>query len=378
MTALRFEKLVFEASELTLQNVLQVGQAFRWILDEEANEYLTTMRVGNNTHYSIVILRQSDDTSIEYATTDPKCDPLRLKAHLSEYFRLEVSLRDLLYNEWLKRDPRFKTVGMRGVRILSQEPWETLITFICSSNNNISRITRMCHALCSNYGNEVGSYRSTKFYSFPTSDELLERSSEEKLRALGFGYRGKYIIETAKKMVADKAALTIQGDKEISDAEFLRSSTSGMDYEHAREYLMSFCGVGPKVADCTALMGLHIDHVVPIDVHIGRIATRDYGIVATKKNMEDIRKELKELPISKKKINPTLEFARRQLEKKWGPFAGWAQGVLFSKEVGATSGATTEGKIKKRRYHGVESEKENESADGMLPTKIPKMDGVKG
>lgn len=338
----KFYQIAVAKNELYLENVLQAGQAFRWVFNELKNHYSSTMKIGDR--YSIVILRQPSPEVVEYATVDDGCHHSVLKEHLMKYFRLEVSLEELHSKQWLPNDSRFASFKPKGVRMLAQEPWETLVSFICSSNNNISRITRMCHSLSANYGNKVGTFESLDYYSFPTSDEVATRASEDELRRLGFGYRAKFLVETAKKMVQDKK------DRGFSDdTKFLQYLRSHMTYEEMREHLMSYTGIGPKVADCICLMGLHMDEVVPVDVHVARIAKRDYQFQARKIDVKELAKKYQSLPLTRKKINLELDLIRMMFWKKWGSYAGWAQGVLFSNEIGKTSGATSDGVIKRRK-----------------------------
>ncbi|CAI6835522.1 ANM_collapsed_G0040860.mRNA.1.CDS.1 [Saccharomyces cerevisiae] len=342
----KFGKLAINKSELCLANVLQAGQSFRWIWDEKLNQYSTTMKIGQQEKYSVVILRQDEENEIlEFVAVGDCGNQDALKTHLMKYFRLDVSLKHLFDNVWIPSDKAFAKLSPQGIRILAQEPWETLISFICSSNNNISRITRMCNSLCSNFGNLITTIDGVAYHSFPTSEELTSRATEAKLRELGFGYRAKYIIETARKLVKDKAEANI-----TSDTTYLQSICKDAQYEDVREHLMSYNGVGPKVADCVCLMGLHMDGIVPVDVHVSRIAKRDYQISANKNHLKELRTKYNALPISRKKINLELDHIRLMLFKKWGSYAGWAQGVLFSKEIGGTSGSTTTGAIKKRKW----------------------------
>lgn len=340
----KFARIKIAKGELYLENVLQAGQAFRWVFNEVKNYYSTTLKIGKEGRYHVVILRQPSPEELEYASLDDRCDLEVLKDHLVKYFRLDVSLHELHSKQWLPSDSRFKDFLPRGVRMLGQEPWETLVSFICSSNNNVSRITKMCHGLSANYGNKVGILDSLDYFSFPSSDEIAARASEEELRELGFGYRAKYIMETSKQMALDKKEKGF-----TDDTEFLEYMRSHMDYEQMREQLMTYTGIGPKVADCICLMGLRMDQVVPVDVHVGRIAKRDYQFQARKSDMKELADRYKSMPITRKKINLELDLIRLMFLEKWGPYAGWAQGVLFSNELGKTSGVTSTGVIKRRK-----------------------------
>ncbi|EDO16102.1 hypothetical protein Kpol_1001p14 [Vanderwaltozyma polyspora DSM 70294] len=346
MTVSKFGRFLVSKEELCLTNVLQVGQSFRWIFDEKLNQYSSSLKVGNDEKYALVVLRQNSSNGedfVEFGSVGGDCELGTLDSHLRNYFRLDVSVNDLYSTQWLPRDDRFKSHSPSGNRILAQEPWETLVSFICSSNNNISRITKMCHELCSKFGNKIGTLGDVDYYSFPSSDDIVERSSEEELRKLGFGYRAKYIIDTAKMMVEDKTA-----NGYTSDTQYLMELGSKLTYEQLREHLMRYSGVGPKVADCVCLMGFKMDHVVPIDTHVSRIAKRDYNFQAAKNKIKDLSKKYTEYPITRKKINMELDLTRLMFVEKWGEYAGWAQGILFSNEVGNANGATSTGKIKKR------------------------------
>lgn len=368
---LKWGRLNVSRAELELANVLQAGQAFRWMVDEATGEYVTTMKILDKEQYSVVLVRQHDDNFIECATYDSECSLDDVLSHMKNYFRLEVSVKELYQKEWLPKDSRFKDIETHGIRVLRQEPWETLVSFICSTNNNISRITKMCHALCSNYGDKIGTHNSTDFYSFPTSNSIYDNATEEQLRKLGFGYRAKYIIETAKKIIDDKSEHVA-----ASDSEYLSNIASSSDYFTLREHLMSYTGIGPKVADCIALMGMGRDEVVPVDVHVERIARRDYKINPTNKDVTALREEYKDLPVTRKKVNFQLDVIRMKLNEQWGPYAGWAQGVLFFREVGGTSGANTKGEITKRKHEDIRPKTPEDNDLGIIHSprrKAPKI-----
>ena len=113
---------------------------------------------------------------------------------LRNYFQLDVNLSDL-YLTWAKADPNFDKISkhFEGIRILRQEPVECLFAFICSSNNNIARITSMVEKLALHYGEKIAEVDGIPYHSFPAVSALAAAGVEEKLRSLGFGYRAKYI-----------------------------------------------------------------------------------------------------------------------------------------------------------------------------------------
>ncbi|SCV02634.1 LAMI_0H01376g1_1 [Lachancea mirantina] len=336
---IKFNKILFQPGELVIDNVLHCGQAFRWVFHEDLRQYSASLNVGGK--YRIVVVKQGKDNCIEYGTLDTIEEDV-LRSFVESYFRLEVPLLDLFAKDWALRDSRLKSKAPLGVRILAQDPWETLVSFICSSNNNISRITKMCHALSSNYGDKLGVYNGVEHCSFPSSAQLLERASESELRTLGFGYRAKYIMGTAQKMQELAKGM-------LSDTPLLENWKKTLNYEQIRENFMGFPGVGPKVADCVCLSGMRLDHVVPVDVHIARIAQRDYRFVSRKRDLFQLQDMYKDMPITRRKINYELDSIRIMFKELWGDYAGWIQGIVFAQEIGKTLGATQEGTISKRK-----------------------------
>lgn len=132
-----------------------------------------------------------------------------------------------------------------GLRVLNQPPWEALVQFIISANNNVSRIRGIVLRLIDALGREG---------AFPTPERLAE-SSEETLRALGCGYRAPYLIETARR---------------VRDG-FDLDAVSALTYEQAHAQLMTLSGVGDKVADCVQLFGMGQSRAFPVDVWVERL-----------------------------------------------------------------------------------------------------------
>ena len=154
---------------------------------------------------------------------------------LGDYFQLNVKLKDL-YETWCFRDPAFKKVSeiFSGVRILRQDSTENLFSFICSSNNHISRISGMVEKLCEHYGRHVCHLEGKEYYTFPTVEALASDEVESKLRGLGFGYRAKFINESAKYIVKNH------------NSDWLHSLRK-KPYEEAKRELIKLHGVGAKV-----------------------------------------------------------------------------------------------------------------------------------
>jgi N-glycosylase/DNA lyase len=227
-----------------------------------------------------------------------------------------------------KRAPKFT-----GIRILRQDAWEALIGFICSSNNNISRISGMVHNLCLHYGPFIASLDGVPYHDFPTPDALSGPDVEAHLMKLGFGYRAKYIAKTARMVSQDKGLKWLEhlsnpecpqfGMPESPAGPLLEGGREG--YRHAHEELLALHGVGPKVADCVCLFGLGWSESVPVDTHVWQIAQRDYKFGKGKHSS----------------LTAATYVAIGNLFRKlWGREAGWAHSVLFTADLKAFSERT--------------------------------------
>lgn len=144
----------------------------------------------------------------------------------------------------------------KGIRILQQDLWETLVSFIISQQSNIPRIRKSIEMLCDRYGELV----DDTVWGFPTP-EALACQPEEAFKECGLGYRAKYVLRAAQEVVSGKINIS-----EIENA----------SYEKAKELLLKIYGVGDKVADCVCLFSLHHLQAFPKDVHINRILENHY------------------------------------------------------------------------------------------------------
>ncbi|XP_012527407.1 N-glycosylase/DNA lyase isoform X2 [Monomorium pharaonis] len=256
-------------TELNLALTLHGGQSFRWMVCDNGyrgifNGCIWTLS-QNKTHLFYTVQGQLKD-SVNYDNI------------LSEYLRLSVSLQEH-YKEWAKADTHFQKCldESNAVRILKQDIVENVFSFICSSNNNISRISNMVEKLCSLFGRKIC---------------LIEVNAAERLSALG----GKDWL--------------------------LNLQRENVSYHAAREQLMILPGIGPKVADCICLMSLgHLD-AIPVDTHIFQIAQANY--------LPHLKKQKTVTP----KIHTEVSNYLREL---WGPLAGWAQAIVFSTKINIKS-----------------------------------------
>ncbi len=143
-----------------------------------------------------------------------------------------------------------------GIRILRQEPWEALCSFIVSQNNNIPRIKKIISAMSEKYGEKIGNS-----YSFPSAKALYE-AGEEEIFALKTGFRAKYIFDAAKKVYT--------GEIDLGEV------ASAKSYDDAAKMLMSISGVGPKVAACALLFGFGRTDAFPVDVWIKKVIEKRF------------------------------------------------------------------------------------------------------
>jgi N-glycosylase/DNA lyase len=229
-------------------------------------------------HGRILTLRQ-DQTNLHYKASFPassrESPPDDTDDLIKHYFNLGPNLTEL-YAQWSAADANFKRRAPKftGIRILRQDAWEALVGFICSSNNNIIRISQMVHKLCVHYGPLIGHIDKEPYHDFPTADALTGKEVEPHLRQLGFGYRARYIAQTAVMVAGHEAGWLdrlrnpespLLGHQPKPAGDMLEGGREG--YRHAHEQLLALQGVGPKVADCVSLMGLGWGEAVPVDTH---------------------------------------------------------------------------------------------------------------
>ncbi len=222
---------------LDLRETLDCGQAFRWKETENGRWY-------GIAHGKEVELSLSENSLTIYNTTAEDCDNIwRHYLDLNrDYGAIEqVICEDATLTEMYKL--------CNGVRVLNQEPWEALCSFIISQNNNIKRIKGIIERLCETFGDKLN-----HGYSFPSAERIAKLTVED-LAPLRCGFRAKYILDAARKVA----------DGEI-DFAYLKS----LPIDDARGELTKIYGVGDKVADCTLLFGLGFAEAFPKDVWIKR------------------------------------------------------------------------------------------------------------
>ena len=252
------------------KHIFECGQCFRW--DEEPNGSYTGI-VKNN-----VINVGKVENTITFSSFGAD----NLKELVTDYFDLNRNYEEI--KEKLAKIDKYLANSIEygsGIRILNQDLWETIISFIISANNNIPRIKGIINKISQKYGNKI-EWKGKDYYTFPTV-ESLSKASVEDLRNLGLGFRDVRVYETTHKIL----------EKQV-DLEELHQEK---DTQKVRDTLLTLSGVGPKVADCILLFStLKRFDVFPIDVWVRRVMNELYikNEDETKVNKREIEKLAKE------------------------------------------------------------------------------------
>jgi len=270
------------------KHIFECGQCFRWNKEEDTSY---TGIIGEN----ILNVKKEQD----YIQINGYCKD-DIKYICEKYFDLNTDyeqIKDKLGS--IDVNLRESIKYGNGIRILHQDIWETLISFIISANNNIPRIKSIIERMSQKYGKEM-IWNGKKYYTFPTIEQLSKATVED-LRKLGLGFRDKRVYQTTQ-MVKNGEIDIIKLEKE--------------DSKYILAELLKFPGVGPKVADCIMLFSMKKYEVFPIDVWVKRVMLELYS-----------NEIYKMLEYKERQVNPNdiLRFA----ENKFGRLAGIAQQYLF-------------------------------------------------
>jgi len=272
--------LLDENTPFSLKETLSCGQVFRW---HENGGWWQGVAHGR-----LLRIRQEEDRLLYSG-----CD----EDFLVYYFHLDADLDKILSS--VKKDDHISAAIKEhmGLRIIRQEPWECLLTYICAQNANIAFIERML----ANMSQLCGERISTDFgcaYAYPRSDKL-SIFCETDISGCSTGYRSAYICETAYEISQDK-----KWAEKILQA----------DYETARKEIMRYKGIGRKVADCILLFGFQKYESFPVDRWVDRIMHKFYGIGDPEK------------PLSCGEYEKIRKFG----QEYFGQYAGYAQEYLFA------------------------------------------------
>ena len=266
------------------KHIFECGQCFRWNKIEDES-YIGIFKEN-------VINVQEDEKQITFKGI---CSG-DIKDIVTDYFDLNRDY-DKIQSSLSKIDEPLKqsiSYG-KGIRLLNQDLWETIISFIISANNNIPRIKGIIERISKQYGKEI-KYCGQSYYTFPTVEEL-SRATVEDLRKLGLGFRDQRVYETTHAIL----------NKQVD----LNKLQEENDTDKIKETLLTLSGVGPKVADCIMLFStLKRLDAFPIDVWVRRVMNELY--------IHNPQEE----KVNKKQIE-------KLAKEKYGNLAGIAQQYLF-------------------------------------------------
>ena len=259
--------------------IFTCGQAFRWY--EEKDGSFTTVHLGR-----VLNVLNKDDKVIFKGTNLEEFNEIWI-----DYFDLNTDYqsirKSLANNEILANAMEYG----KGIRILNQNHFEMLISFIISANNMIPRIRKSIEVISMRYGKFICEDENRKYYSFPTVEELSKATVEELREFAKVGFRDKRIFDTVNMIKNENIDL---------------DSFENLETDVLREELLKFSGVGNKVADCIMLFSYKRGEVFPVDVWIKRV-------------MEELFIK-EETPV--KKIS-------KEADRIFGKYAGYAQQYLF-------------------------------------------------
>jgi N-glycosylase/DNA lyase len=269
----------FPVRDYDLAATFTSGQAFRW---RRCGEGWVGV-IGNRW-----VRLQADGFTIVAETAEPVAD----WAWLAEYLQLPLDL-GAVFGTFPDDEPiRAAVAACRGLRLLRQDPWECLASFILSSTKQISQIQQIVSLLCERYGEPVAVPAGhAPVCAFPAAVRLA-RSSEAELRACKMGFRAPYLLATART---------------IADGQFDLGRVPRLPVEAARAELMTLPGVGRKIADCVLLFAYGCSQAFPVDVWVAKALQQLY------------------FPRRRVRLPRLQQFATTH----FGPNAGYAQQYLF-------------------------------------------------
>ncbi|MBS5951625.1 MAG: DNA-3-methyladenine glycosylase 2 family protein [Clostridium sp.] len=303
---MNFEKVSFEDNKVILEGlknfdikqILECGQCFRWDKISDTNYIIVAYgRV-------IEVLQEGDKVTI-YNSNEEDFNNIWIN-----YFDLERDY-DEIKTELAKDEILRKSVDFGyGIRILNQDPFEMLISFIISARNSIPSIKKTVKKICEAWGERI-EYKGVEYYTFPTPKAIKEATLED-IQGTGASFRSKYIVDTIKKV---NEAIEVKEDMENNPDKYSeRPEILDFDLEYIKSLnddechvaLQKFMGVGAKVADCIMLFSMSKHSAFPVDVWVKRAMI--YFYVAPDVSLNKMR-----------------VFAR----DKFGAYSGMAQQYLF-------------------------------------------------
>lgn len=276
-TILNNNLIISGVRDFNLEQIFECGQCFRWNREPDGS-YIGTA------YGRTLKISQSDDTLTLYETSIKDFEDIWY-----HYFDFDIDYSKIKDTLSAKDAVMKNAVAYgSGIRILNQELWECVVSFIISASNNIPRIKKIISVLCEQFGDKI-SYIGNTYYSFPSIDKIYSLTLND-LSVIKAGFRDKYILAAAKAF------------KEEFNEEFF----TDLSCENSKKALLTINGIGNKVSDCILLFSLGKRNSFPVDVWIKRVVEHFY--------FEE-----------KQKISDIVKFS----DEKFGALGGYAQQYLF-------------------------------------------------
>ncbi len=249
----------WEKPSINLKETLTSGQAFHW----KELEHGTAVVSGSLAWH---VIEAEDHWMVDGDSA----------AALANYLDLHTDYK--LINKELSEDPILAPFVLQseGLHLLNQTPWDTVVSFIISANNNIIRIQNSVEALSKHYGNFLHKFEGEDFYDLPTPQVLANISPEELRRNCGVGYRDKYLVETARMI--SRGEVNLEELKTLPTAELM-------------EEILKLPGVGPKVGHCILLFGYGREESFPVDTWMEKTMNELYGPFKNRREMTEFGME---------------------------------------------------------------------------------------
>ena len=276
---MKSQVIVKNIENLSLKQIADSGQSFRWKEQSDGSFIVTAM------NETIHLIEKNSDLIINGINEDS------FKHKWYHYFDLDRNYKKVI--KTLKGRDQYLDEAIKygkGIRILNQDLWEIIITFIISSNNNIPRIKNSIEMLSQKYGTFIKTINGEDYYSFPKAS-ILSQAKIEDLRACGLGYRDKYILKTSQM---------------VAEGEIDLKHLKAMSTNEAKKELKKLVGVGNKVADCILLFACEHPSAFPVDTWVKKVLAEYYDF-------------------HEKKQEKVVVFVKNH----FGEFAGIAQQYLF-------------------------------------------------
>ncbi|ABS40703.1 MULTISPECIES: DNA-3-methyladenine glycosylase family protein [Clostridium] len=279
--------VIKDVRNFELAHIFECGQCFRWYKTEEGSY------IGVAYGKVIEVEKANNDVILHNATED---DFKNIWAEYFDLYRDYSEIKNILSkDEILAKSVEFG----HGIRLLKQDPFEIIVSFIISANNRIPMIKKAIKNISERWGDPI-EYKGNIYYSFPTVEQLKD-ATEDELKACSVGFRAKYIKDTVNKIYQNSIEECEQYEKEY-DMLWIKNQQDDI----CHKVLQNYSGIGAKVADCVMLFSMEKYSAFPVDVWVKR--AMQYFYLAPDVSLKKIR-----------------DFGR----EKFGELSGFAQQYLF-------------------------------------------------